>query len=216
MGKKNDIRIDTNKIHPLLKLYLDRMIKYANKEGIYIIVTEGFRTVEQQNALYAKGRTKPGPVVTNATGNSYTSQHQWGVAIDICIANEGHMWDTAYFKRVAEVAKKHCKHLGWGGDWTKEVDGIVDTPHFYIDFWGKNPFPLKEKYGTPGAFMCTWTGNVNMIGKGLWLWDSYKKGRKKVVKMPRRSKVKVLKRGKKWATVEYQGIVGYARNRYIK
>ena len=216
MGKKNDIRIDVNKIHPLLKLYLDRMIKYANKEGIYIIVTEGFRTVDQQNALYAKGRTKPGPVVTNATGNSYTSQHQWGVAIDICIANEGHMWDVSYIKKVAEVSKKHCKHLGWGGDWTKQVDGIVDNPHFYLDIWGKNPSLLKAKYGTPGAFMCTWTGGINTIGKGLWLWNSYKKGRKKVVKMPRRAKVKILKRGKKWATVEYQGIVGYARNRFIK
>lgn len=213
MANKNDIRIDVNKLHPLLRLYLNRMIKYANKEGIYIIVTEGLRTVAQQDALYDKGRYgNPGPIVTNATGSSYSSQHQWGVAFDICIANTGHTWDVSYFRKVAEATLPHCKHLGWGGYWTKEVDGLVDNPHFYLTKWGKNPFPLKKQYGTPEKFFKTFTGTITRTTLKLWNLN-----RKKVKRtLSKGEVVNILYRGKKWARVEYNGIHGYVLNKYLK
>lgn len=40
----------------------------------------GLRTVEEQDALYAQGRTTPGPKVTNAVGGQ--SPHQYGCACD--------------------------------------------------------------------------------------------------------------------------------------
>ena len=215
MANKNDIRIDVKKLHPLLRLYLERMIKYANDAGIYIIVTEGLRTVADQDALYAKGRTKPGPVVTNAKGSYYGSQHQWGIAFDICIANDGHMWDESYFRRVAEVTIGHCKHLGWGGYWTKEKDGLIDRPHFYLDNWGKNPLPLKKKYGVPDKFMKTFTGKVTGTKDGLTIWS---KNKKKQIKknVPNGEVFNILSKGIRWARIEYNGIHGYVLKKYLK
>lgn len=43
----------------------------------------GLRTYEEQNALYAQGRTAPGNKVTNAKGGF--SNHNFGIAFDIGI-----------------------------------------------------------------------------------------------------------------------------------
>ena len=44
-------------------------------------VQQGIRTVAQQNALYAQGRTAPGAIVTDAPGGS--SAHNFGLAVDL-------------------------------------------------------------------------------------------------------------------------------------
>ena len=41
-----------------------------------------FQSVSEQEALYAKGRTKHGNIVTYAKSTSYSSMHQWEVAFD--------------------------------------------------------------------------------------------------------------------------------------
>ena len=125
MAKKHDIRIDRKKLHPWLDYKLGVFLKECEKAGIYLIITEGFRTVEQQEALYAKGRTKPGKIVTNARGNSYSSQHMWGVAFDVAINDSKHLYDASLIKKVAKLAKKIG--LGWGGDWKS----FPDMPHFF-------------------------------------------------------------------------------------
>jgi len=218
MANKNDIRIDLKKIHPLLRLYLERIIKYANAEGIYIIITEGFRSKERQDELYAQGRTKPGIVCTNARGSDYNSQHQWGVAIDFCIANDGKTWNYTMMKRVAEIGKEHCKHLGWGGDWTVKVDGLIDNPHLYLDKWGKNPSPLKKTYGLPENFLKTFTGAVTGTKKGLSIFNKTGKIKRKriVQKQPNGTVFNILRRGKIWCRVEYNGKYGYALSKYLK
>ena len=99
MENKHDIRIDRKKLHPWLDHKLGLLLKECAREGIYLIVTEGFRTVAQQNALYAKGRTKPGKVVTNAKGSSYSSQHMWGVAFDIAINDSKRLYDAGQIGR---------------------------------------------------------------------------------------------------------------------
>lgn len=73
MKKEHDIRIDRTKLHPLLDYRLETLLKKCAKKGIYLIITEGFRTKEYQDVLYAKGRTKPGKIVTNAKGSTYSS-----------------------------------------------------------------------------------------------------------------------------------------------
>jgi peptidoglycan L-alanyl-D-glutamate endopeptidase CwlK len=44
-------------------------------------VIQGYRTHAEQDALYAQGRTTPGPIVTRAKGGQ--SPHNWGLAIDV-------------------------------------------------------------------------------------------------------------------------------------
>jgi peptidoglycan L-alanyl-D-glutamate endopeptidase CwlK len=212
---QNDIRIDRTKLHPYLDYLLGIVIKYSNREGIYLIITEGFRTVEQQDELYAKGRTKEGKIVTNARGSSYQSQHQWGIAFDIAIKNQGHTWDVAYFKKVADIAKKHCKSLGWGGDWTIAVDGIVDNPHFYLKKWGKNTSKLKTIYKTPDEFAKTWKKQVFGTKKGLSIRN---KTKTKVLleQQPNGTVFEVLWQHKKWSKVRYNGVVGYALTKFLK
>ena len=150
MKKEHDIRIDRTKLHPWLDYRMGILLKKCAKKGIYLIITEGFRSKEYQDLLYAKGRTKPGKIVTNAKGSTYSSQHMWGIAFDIAINDSKLLYDTATIKKVAVIAKKIG--LGWGGDWTS----IVDTPHFYLTKWGSTTSKLKAAYGTPDAFRKTW------------------------------------------------------------
>ena len=75
MKKEHDVRIDRSKLHPWMDYKLTCLLRECGKKGIYLIVTEGFRTKEQQDALYAKGRTKPGKIVTNAKGSNLSLIH---------------------------------------------------------------------------------------------------------------------------------------------
>ena len=145
MKKQNDIRVDLEKMHPWLVYKLKLLLKHCNENGIYLIITEGFRTKEYQDSLYAKGRTKPGKVVTNAKGSTYSSQHMWGIAFDIAINDSKLLYDNATIKKVAKIAKSKKVGLSWGGDWKS----IVDTPHFYLGKWGSTTAKLKGKYTNP-------------------------------------------------------------------
>jgi peptidoglycan L-alanyl-D-glutamate endopeptidase CwlK len=48
--------------------------------GVHPVIVQTLRTFEEQDLLYQKGRTRPGPIVTNArAGQGY---HNYGLAID--------------------------------------------------------------------------------------------------------------------------------------
>lgn len=49
--------------------------------GIKVILTWGYRSTEEQNKLYAKGRTAPGSMVTNACGGY--SWHNFGLGAPV-------------------------------------------------------------------------------------------------------------------------------------
>ena len=138
-------------LHPVLQQKISELQKLCKKEGLELGIGECFRSVAEQNALYAQGRTTPGSIVTNAKGSSYSSQHQWGIAFDFFKNVKGHAYDdTAFFNRVGALAKSIG--LGWGGDWTKPVD----KPHVYLPDWGKTTSTLKARYGTFEKFKKTW------------------------------------------------------------
>lgn len=210
MKKTHDIRIDRTKLHPWLNYKLTLLLKQCAKKGIYLIITEGFRSKEYQDKLYAKGRTKPGNIVTNAKGSDYSSQHQWGIAFDIAINDPKLLYNEATIKKVAKIAKSNKVGLAWGGDWTSPVD----TPHFYLDKWGDTPLKLKKKYGVFNNFKKTWTKEVFGTKKGLNIWN---KTRTKVLKkkLPNKTKVNVMYIGKGYAKVEYNGVVGYMKAKYL-
>jgi hypothetical protein len=151
---------DITKCHPRLQTKAEELIALCKKNGITIKIGECYRTVEEQNELYAQGRTKPGNIVSNAKGTNYASQHQWGIAmdffLDMDIDGDGKKSDDAFnnrkstFEKVGKLAKSIG--LGWGGDWTSPVD----LPHVYLPDWGKTTGELKRKYGTPDKFKKTW------------------------------------------------------------
>jgi hypothetical protein len=51
--------------------------------GHWRVERPAFRSIAEQDALYAKGRTEPGEVVTQAKGGQ--SPHNHGLAVDVCL-----------------------------------------------------------------------------------------------------------------------------------
>lgn len=212
----NQIRVDLKVLHPWLQYLIKKMIKKCNKKGLYIIITEGLRSVAYQDSLYAKGRTKPGPIVTWARGRDYASQHQWGIAFDIAIvddlttAKKENVYDLKAIKKVARIAKS--LGLGWGGDWKSPVD----TPHLYLKKWGSTTSKLKKKYGVPDNFKKDWKRKVK--GKSR-LYRSKDMNKKKIkCWIPKGKTVEVLWYSKLGiAKVKYDGNIGFVfRSRFKK
>lgn len=115
-------------VHPAVKDKTLYILHKAYEEGINVQISSGLRTFAEQAKLYAKGRSAPGNIVTNAEPGE--SVHNYGLAIDYFLTT----WDgstavwnvTDDWRRVAEIGKT----LGfeWGGDWS----GFVDYPHLQL------------------------------------------------------------------------------------
>ncbi len=91
----------------------------------------GFRTYAEQDALYAKGRTAAGNVVTNAKGGQ--SNHNFGLSMDVAIFENGKYLTKGsewQYKRFGKIA--HYNGLDWGGDWKNIFDPAhVEIKHGY-------------------------------------------------------------------------------------
>lgn len=118
---------------PIVREAAEKLIERCYNRGVCIRITQGLRTYQQQDELFAQGRTKPGAVVTNARGGH--SNHNFGVAIDFVLLVGG--YDThadkdcdnqADWMEVVEEAKK--VGFAWGGDWKN----FTDLPHFEMTF----------------------------------------------------------------------------------
>lgn len=90
-------------------------VQAAASQGIDILITSTFRDMESQAALYAQGRSTPGPIVTNAKAGS--SFHNYRVAFDFVPLIHGKaVWnDTALFNKCGAIAEQ-CG-LEWAGRW---------------------------------------------------------------------------------------------------
>lgn len=125
------------KLHPVVAANKDKLVAQSERIGIDVIITDGFRSSAEQNALYRKGRSDEGTVVTQVRGGQ--SYHNYGLAIDFALRIPGGevIWDLEYdgngngksdWMEVVSMAKR----LGftWGGDW----EGFPDYPHLQMDF----------------------------------------------------------------------------------
>ena len=145
---------DITMCHPELQEKAQNLIAECKKQGLIVKLGECFRSVAEQDNLYAQGRTKKGNIVTYAKGSSYSSMHQWGVAFDV-IRNDGkgaYYDNDDWFKKVGKIGK--ALGLEWGGDWTSPMD----KPHFQLPQWGSTPTRLKQLYGNVNNFKKTWKG----------------------------------------------------------
>lgn len=181
---KANVRL--NKVDPRIAERVRNVITIAYGMGIYVIITQGLRTIAEQNALYAQGRTKPGKIVTNAKGGQ--SYHNFGLAVDFAIVNSSGTtvyWDTNIdtnkdgqkdWYQVGKIGKE--QGLEWGGDWTS----FKDIPHFQYTFGlslaqlraGKRPSstaqlpnaknPNDLSYGSAGNKVKNLQEKLNFIG----------------------------------------------------
>ncbi len=147
-------------VHPELKDKMEKLVNKCSDYGIDIKITESVRTVSRQNQLYNQGRTTKGEIVTNAKGSDYSSNHQWGIAFDVCIngSSVDEMYDVQKLKKVGEIGKSIG--LEWGGDW----ESFVDMPHFQLPYYGSGPKKLKAMYGNPAIF-CEDSWGEKFLGK---------------------------------------------------
>jgi peptidoglycan LD-endopeptidase CwlK len=134
--QNQDVPLPTE-LHPVVKARSDQLVQQAAKKGIVILITDSFRSVEEQNTIYEQGRTTEGNIVTNAKGGE--SYHNYGLAIDFALETPSGnvIWDRQYdgnqngkadWSEVVKIGKS----LGfeWGGDWKD----FKDYPHFQMDF----------------------------------------------------------------------------------
>jgi peptidoglycan L-alanyl-D-glutamate endopeptidase CwlK len=158
---------DITLCHPRLQVLAAELIEECSKQGLKIAIGETFRTVAEQDALYAKGRTAPGNKVTNAPGSTYSSYHQWGTAFDI-FRNDGQgAYNEAgnFFNRVGAIGVGIG--LEWGGDWKSPVD----KPHFQLPDWGSSTSGIKKVYASPEEFKKTWDAAVSTEYTPGWNHD---------------------------------------------
>lgn len=102
--------------------------------SVKIAVTYTYRDYEYQDALYAQGRTAPGPKVTNSRGGE--SWHNFRCAFDVAIKIDGGItWEKEAYKALGEIGKR-CG-LTWGGDWNgNNVEDAPDWDLCHFQFTG--------------------------------------------------------------------------------
>lgn len=119
-------------LHPQMQPMVTRFLANARTAGIDLLVTCTYRSNEEQAALYAIGRTKPGRIVTNAkpgrsTHNNTLDGKPAALAVDVVPLRDGKpVWSASdpVWKRVGEIGEK--VGLEWAGRWTT----FREYPHF--------------------------------------------------------------------------------------
>lgn len=113
------------KLHPSIRPRAIAFLADAWDAGVELVVTSGYRTFAEQDALYKKGRTEPGKIVTNAKAGE--SWHNYGLAFDVAFVKaDGTIWwpNGSEWADLAQIGK--ANGLEWGGDYKT----IYDPPHF--------------------------------------------------------------------------------------
>lgn len=124
---------------------LVRVIRRAEQiSPMDFTVLAGVRTDAEQAALYAKGRTGPGPVVTHVDGVRKRSRHQpndRGLSEAVDLAPYPIDWDNTqqfliFGGVVLAAAAIEGVDLRWGGDWDRDWNvsehRFIDLPHFEL------------------------------------------------------------------------------------
>lgn len=161
---RNSIILST--LHPTVALKATQWLDELEGSGMQVLLTDGLRSLEKQASLYAQGRTKSGPIVTNSKpGESF---HNYGLSIDFYPCNSRGTILKVSHKPYAEVAK--TLGFSWGGDWRS----FVDQPHLQYDFGltikdllsGKRPPSETKAYRTdPKAAARRRARRANKTGK---------------------------------------------------
>lgn len=109
---------------PAFRERLERVVSRARDGGLSVHVFETLRTGERQEALFAQGRTLPGPVITRARAD--LSWHQYGLAADLAFdANP----------------KTPKVEWSWNGNWKRLGELIVSEG---LTWYGSPGSPFRE------------------------------------------------------------------------
>jgi peptidoglycan L-alanyl-D-glutamate endopeptidase CwlK len=107
--------------------------------GVNARIISGTRSYAEQDALFAKGRTEPGPIVTNARGGQ--SNHNFGLAWDIGLfgLDGSYLPESPFYDEVSRIGL--TADLEWGGNWPT----FPDRPHYQLAT-GKNIADIRADF----------------------------------------------------------------------
>lgn len=113
-------------LHPKMQEKMRQFLTIASpvleEKGVVAKVISGLRSYDEQDALYAQGRTKPGRIVTNARAGY--SNHNFGTAADLGLfKGEKYLPESYLYDELGPIGKS--VGLEWGGDWK-----FQDLPHY--------------------------------------------------------------------------------------
>ena len=111
-------------LHPSIRVLAEEHLRRARAEDIPMVLTNGYRSLDEQQRLYDQGRSKPGPIVTNAPPGS--SWHNFALAYDVALEDEQGRpsWpNDGPWERMGELGED--VGLEWGGRWS-----TPDLPHY--------------------------------------------------------------------------------------
>ena len=109
----------------LARRHLQLLQKHLPLTGSCFHILSGTRTYAEQEALFAQGRSAPGPVVTRARGGQ--SNHNFGLAWDLGVfRGSEYLPESPLYQEAGRLAK--LLDLEWGGDWKS----LPDEPHFQL------------------------------------------------------------------------------------
>lgn len=115
---------DLKELHPLALAKFQEFLDLAKHQGLDVLVTSTYRSIDEQNLLYEQGRSSPGKIVTNARGGE--SFHNFRVAIDIVPLRSGKpLWDVydsnakllPEWKLLGDIAES--LEIEWAGNWRR-------------------------------------------------------------------------------------------------
>lgn len=134
------------KLHPKIILEVVNLIEQAESKlpNTAIRIVQGLRTFEEQNHLYAQGRTIPGNRVTNSKGGQ--SYHCYGLAIDFAL-----LYDKDSNGSYESLSWDILKDFDKDGqrDWLEVVDIFEDAGYYWGGHFSKsadNPH-LEKNFG---------------------------------------------------------------------
>ena len=120
-------------VHPdLVRVVLRCADDWKDKDTGFI-VTQGVRTLEEQNLLVKKGASK------TLRSRHLKAPNGYAHAVDLAVVlKDAVTWHWPMYDRLAKAMKAAAKAekvpLEWGGDWLKFKDG----PHFQLP-WKEYP-----------------------------------------------------------------------------
>lgn len=154
-------------VHPELARRVRQLAQLLEADGIILRVVQGLRTWSQQNALYAQGRTAPGPIVTNAQGG--LSAHNFGYAVD-CAPNNPDFptwtpdWNSSDDRWKDLLSKALTCGLKEGAMWRHVKP---DNPHFYLQELPDTPDDNMRAIFQGGGLEAVWNDWVSSYSVNL-------------------------------------------------
>ena len=109
-------------LSPVAHAKLADFVDSATKVGIDVLITCTYRTIAEQDAIYAQGRSVPGHIITNARGGD--SFHNYRCAIDVVVMRSGKpLWSVfapdgtmePEWQKLGELAA--AQGVEWAGTW---------------------------------------------------------------------------------------------------